>query len=99
MVASHWLEWCSKVSIELIMDLLRFRILERPATNTVGVARNALVRELFVVFLLTACAAARAATISAQSVQASDVRTALNLARAGDTVVIPAGSANWTRGV
>jgi hypothetical protein len=81
------------------MDLLRLRNSQRAAANKVGVTRNALVRELFVVFLLTACAAAKAAIISADSFQAPDVQTALNLARAGDTVVIPAGSANWTQGV
>ena len=81
------------------MDVLRLRTSQRSAANKVAVTRNALVRELFVVFLLTACAAAKAATISAQSVQASDVQTALNRARAGDTVVIPGGSANWTQGV
>ena len=81
------------------MDLLRLRNSQRPSTNKVGVTRNALVRELFVVFLLTACAAAKAATISADSFQATDVQKALNLARAGDTVIIPAGSANWTQGV
>src|SRR5438094_156069 len=81
------------------MDLLPLRISQRPAANTVGVARNALVRDLFVVFLLTACAAAKAATISADSFQATDVQTALNRAQAGDTVVIPNGSANWTQGV
>jgi hypothetical protein len=60
---------------------------------------KALVRNLLTVFLLTACAAAKAATISADSFQATDVQKALNLARAGDTVLIPAGSANWTQGV
>src|ERR1700746_932530 len=81
------------------MDLLCLRTSQRSAANKVAFTRKALVRELFVVFLLTACAAAKAATISAQSVQASDVQTALNRARAGDTVVIPGGSANWTQGV
>src|SRR5438034_3843121 len=81
------------------MDLLRLRNSQRSAANKVAVTRNALARELLVVFLLTACAAAKAATISAESVQAPDIRKALNLVRAGDTVVIPAGSANWTQGV
>src|SRR4029077_6668334 len=81
------------------MDLLCLRISQRPAPDKIGVTRNALVRDLFVVFLLTACAAAKAATITAESVQAPDVQTALNLAHAGDTMVIPAGSANWTQGV
>ena len=60
---------------------------------------NALVRDLFVAFLLTAYATAKAATISAASPAAADVQAALNLAQAGDTVLIPAGSANWTQGV
>ena len=60
---------------------------------------NALARDLLVVFLLTAYATAKAATISATSCEASDVRTALNRAHAGDTVVIPAGTANWTQKV
>ena len=60
---------------------------------------NALARDLLVVFLLTAYATAKAATISATSCKASDVRTALNRAQAGDTVVIPAGTANWTQKV
>src|SRR4030095_425178 len=81
------------------MDVLCLRTSQRPATNKVAVTKNALARGLFVAFLLTACAAAEAATISAESVQAPDVQKSLTLARAGDTVVIPAGSANWTQGV
>ena len=60
---------------------------------------NALVRDLFVAFLLIACASARAATILAPSLSPADVQAALNQAQAGDTVVLPAGSANWTTGV
>ena len=60
---------------------------------------NALVRDLFVAFLFTACASARAATILAPSLSPADVQAALNQAQAGDTVVLPAGSANWTTGV
>ena len=59
---------------------------------------KALVGNLLVVFLLTAYAAAKAATISAISGTASDVHKAMNLARAGDTVLIPAGTVNWTQG-
>ena len=60
---------------------------------------NALVRDLFVAFLFTACASARAATILAASLSPADVQAVLNQAQAGDTVVLPAGSANWTNGV
>jgi hypothetical protein len=60
---------------------------------------NALFRDLSVAFLLTAYATARAATISAASCAAADVQTALNLAKAGDTVLIPAGSSSWTQGI
>ena len=59
---------------------------------------KALVRNILVVFLLTAYAAAKAATISAISGAASDVHKAMNLAGAGDTVLIPAGTVNWTQG-
>src|SRR5256885_1405315 len=65
----------------------------------IGMALSALFRNLFVAFLLTAYAAAKAATISASSCGATDIQTALNLAKPGDTVLIPAGSANWTQGV
>ena len=41
----------------------------------------------------------RAATIVANSVSRDDVNTALQSASAGDTVQIPAGSANWTSGI
>src|SRR5436309_15942679 len=81
------------------MNLLRLRTSQRAAANRVAVTMNALARDLLVVFLLTAYAAAKAATISATSCEASDVRTALNRAQAGDTVVIPAGTANWTQEV
>ena len=60
---------------------------------------NALVRDLFVTFLLTASATAKAATITAASVARNDVLNALNQAGAGDTVLIPAGSAGWTSGI
>src|SRR5207244_2721981 len=39
------------------------------------------------------------ATINAASVSYVDVATAVRLASAGDTVVIPPGSANWTQGL
>ena len=60
---------------------------------------NALVRDLFVAFLLTAGASASAATLLAPSLSPADVQSALNQTQAGDTVVLPAGSANWTQGV
>lgn len=72
---------------------------QRPAANKCGIARNALVRGLFVAFLLTASVSAKAATITAASVSRNDVNTALQSASAGDTVVIPAGTATWTSGI
>src|SRR5882757_4479231 len=64
-----------------------------------GIALSTLFRDLFVALLLTAYATAKAATISASSCSATDVQTALNLAKAGDTVLIPAGSSSWTGGI
>ena len=52
-----------------------------------------------IALLLLGALATPAATITAASCAAADVQNALNLAKAGDTVVIPAGSANWTQGV
>jgi hypothetical protein len=81
------------------MGLLHLGNSQRSGANKVAFTRNALARDLFVVLLLTACAAAKAAIISADSVQGADVQKALNRAKAGDTVVIPNGSANWTQEV
>src|SRR5262245_11916746 len=81
------------------MGLLRLGNSQRSAANKVAFTRNPLAGELFVGFLLTACAAATAAIISADSVQAADIQKALNRAQTGDTVVIPNGSANWAQGV
>src|SRR5688572_14887782 len=61
------------------------------------------VMKVVVGLLFTACVltgyTVNAATISATSCAAADVQIALNLARAGDTVVIPAGSSSWTQRV
>lgn len=81
------------------MSLLRLKTLTKLAANKIGVIRKGRGRCLFVAFLLTAYSAANAATISARSCAAADVQAALDLAQAGDTVLIPAGSANWTQGV
>jgi hypothetical protein len=85
----------------LIMNigLLNLGTSQRPVANKVGVIWNGPVRDLFVALLLTACATANAATITAASCAATDVQEALNRANAGDTVVIPAGSASWTQAV
>ena len=45
--------------------------------------------------LLAGNVAARASTITAPSLALADVQTAINSANNGDTVVLPAGSANW----
>ncbi len=50
------------------------------------------------VFLLL-CPAARAATYPAATAARADVVTAYNLTSDGDTVTVPAGSANWTTGI
>jgi hypothetical protein len=46
--------------------------------------------------LLTTVGVGRAATIQASSVAYKDVSSAVALAKAGDTVVVPAGTATWT---
>jgi hypothetical protein len=55
-----------------------------------------LVLFLIAVAILFFClAAAKAATISAKSLSQSDVQSAIDSAKAGDTVQIPAGSSTW----
>jgi hypothetical protein len=54
---------------------------------------------LALVFLFILLAHARGATITASSLSRDAVYTALTSAKAGDTVVLPAGSASWTSGI
>ncbi len=55
---------------------------------------------LLVSTLLALCLTARATNYTAASLSSTDVQTAMNSASAsGDTVTLPAGSANWTTGV
>lgn len=52
-------------------------------------------RSCLVLFLLVACATARAATISAASASLTAVQAAVDSASNGDTITIPNGSATW----
>jgi hypothetical protein len=81
------------------MDLLDLKMSRQRAVYKCGGCRNALLRNLFFAVLLTAYPAAKAATITASSLTAAAFQAAINLAQAGDTIVLPAGSANWTQGV
>lgn len=49
--------------------------------------------------VLSALVDVRASTVTAASCNANDVQAALNQARVGDTVYIPAGTCRWTTGV
>jgi hypothetical protein len=71
----------------------------RPAIAKSGPPRKAHVLNFFVVFLLGALTTANATVITAKSLDPTDVQMALNQAQPGDTVLLPAGSANWTKGV
>src|SRR5437870_5212470 len=42
---------------------------------------------------------ARASTVTATSCNVSDVQTAINAAKDGDTVIIPNGSCSWSSGI
>jgi len=59
--------------------------------------RIAFTAQLGLLFVLPA--SLRAAVIQAQSVARSDVRTAINAAQDGDTVMVPAGTGVWSNGV
>lgn len=59
----------------------------------------AYVKMKYFLALLLLTTGVRAATIIAASVSRDDVNTAVQSAAAGDTVQIPAGSANWTNGI
>ena len=52
---------------------------------------------LFAALLLAVSGAAQAATINARSPSFADVSTAVASAAKGDTVIVPAGTASWTK--
>ncbi len=52
-----------------------------------------------VLLLLSTSLGLKAQTINAASCNTSDVQTAINAAKAGQTVAIPAGTCNWSSGV
>jgi type II secretory pathway pseudopilin PulG len=65
--------------------------------QAIGIQMNKIIAVLAVSLL--GISVAQAATISAASCAATDVQNALNLAQAGDTVLLPAGTASWTQRV
>ena len=80
------------------MNLYR-RACPKKTPTSYGQFLNWPLRSLLLAIMLATQGPSEAATISAASCSSADVQKALNLAKAGDTVLIPPGSCSWTEGV
>src|SRR6266576_29135 len=59
--------------------------------------RGRKLRAILITLFLTASGTAQAATVNARSAAFADVSTAVASAAKGDTVIVPAGTASWTK--
>jgi hypothetical protein len=71
--------------------------LDPPCDAATRCERGKKLRAILFALFLAASATAQAATVNAHSPSFVDVSTAVSAAKNGDTVVVPAGTASWTR--